>query len=83
MKPDVTLGTSRGPLVRATALAEVDGQTVAEADLLLAVQQTAQIDPSAKASPKAVIGVGTTVGPFADADRTCASAATATSAHPP
>ena len=33
----VTLGASRGPLVKAAAVAEVDGQTVVEAELLLAV----------------------------------------------
>ncbi|MBY0494411.1 MAG: acyl-ACP--UDP-N-acetylglucosamine O-acyltransferase [Cyanobacteria bacterium] len=61
----VTLGASRGPLVRAAALAEVDGQTVVEAELLLAVQPIAHIDPSAHVSPAAVVGAGTTVGPFA------------------
>ena len=61
----VTLGAKRGPLVRATAVAEVDGQTVVEAELLLAVQPIAHIDPSARVSPTAVIGAGTTVGAFA------------------
>ncbi len=37
LKLVVTLGATRGPLVRATAIAEVDGQTVVEAELLLAV----------------------------------------------
>jgi UDP-N-acetylglucosamine acyltransferase len=61
----ITLGAMRGPLVKATALAEVDGQTVVEAELLLAVQPIAHIDPSARVSPTAVIGAGTTVGAFA------------------
>ena len=61
----VTLGASRGPLVKAAALAEVDGQTVVEAELLFAVQPVAHLDPSAHVSPTAVVGAGTTVGPFA------------------
>jgi UDP-N-acetylglucosamine acyltransferase len=61
----VTLGASRGPLVKAAALAEVDGQTVVEAELLLAVLPIAHIDPSAHVSPSAVVGEGTTIGPFA------------------
>jgi UDP-N-acetylglucosamine acyltransferase len=65
LKLVVTLGASRGPLVKAAALAEVDGQTVVEAELLLAVQPIAHIDPSAHVSPTAVVGAGTTVGPFA------------------
>ena len=65
LKLVVTLGAIRGPLVRALALAEVDGQTVVEAELLLAVQPIAHIDPTAKVSPTAVIGPGTVVGAFA------------------
>ena len=65
LKLVVTLGSSRGPLVKAAALAEVDGQTVVEAELLLAMQPIAHIDPSAHVSPTAVVGAGTTVGPFA------------------
>lgn len=61
----VTLGATRGPLVKAAALAEVDGQTVVEVDLLLAVRPVAVIDPSARVSPTAVVGEGTTIGPFA------------------
>ena len=65
LKLVVTLGASRGPLFKAAALAEVDGQTVVEAELLLAVRQIAHIDPSAHVSAGAVVGVGTTIGPFA------------------
>jgi UDP-N-acetylglucosamine acyltransferase len=65
LKLIVTLGASRGPLVRATAVAEVDGQTVVEAELLMAVQPIAMIDPLARVAPTAVIGAGTTVGAFA------------------
>ena len=65
LKLVVTLGATRGPLVRATAIAEVDGQTVVEAELLFAVQPIAHIDPLARVSPTAVIGPGTVVGAFA------------------
>jgi UDP-N-acetylglucosamine acyltransferase len=65
LKLVVTLGATRGPLVKASALAQVDGQTVVEAELLLAVQPIAHIDPAAKVSPTAMIGAGTVVGPFA------------------
>jgi UDP-N-acetylglucosamine acyltransferase len=62
LKLVVTLGATRGPLVKASAIAEVDGQTVVEADLLLAVSPIAHIDPTAKVSPTAVVGAGTVVG---------------------
>jgi UDP-N-acetylglucosamine acyltransferase len=65
LKLVVTLGATRGPLVKASALAQVAGQTVVEAELLLAVQPIAHIDPAAKVSPTAMIGAGTVVGPFA------------------
>ena len=65
LKLVVTLGATRGPLVKASAVAEVDGQTVVEAELLLAVQPIAHIDPAAKVSPTAVVGAGTVVGAFA------------------
>lgn len=65
LKLIVTLGATRGPLVRASAIAEVDGQTVVEAQLLLAVQPIVNIDPLARVAPTAVIGVGTSIGAFA------------------
>jgi UDP-N-acetylglucosamine acyltransferase len=65
LKLVVTLGATRGPLVKASALAEVDGQTVVEAELLLAVRPIAHIDPTAKVSPTAVVGAGTVIGAFA------------------
>jgi UDP-N-acetylglucosamine acyltransferase len=65
LKLTVTRGAMRGPLVRAAAVAEVDGQIVAEAELLLAVTPVAVIDPLARVAPTAEIGPGTTVGPFA------------------
>ena len=65
LKLIVTLGASRGPLVKASVIAEVDGQTVVEAELLLAVQPIALIDPLARVSPTAVIGAGTVVDAFA------------------
>ena len=68
LKLIVSLGAVRGPLVKVTAVAEVDGQTVMEATLLLAyVDQPGleRIDPSARVHADAVIGEGTSVGPFA------------------
>jgi UDP-N-acetylglucosamine acyltransferase len=68
LKLIVSLGAVRGPLVKVAAVAEVDGQTVMEATLLLAyVDQSglALIDPNARVAADAVIGDGTSVGPFA------------------
>ena len=61
----VTAGPARGTIVRVAATAEVDGQTVAEAELVLVVTPAADIDPLARVHPGAVIGAGTTVGAFA------------------
>jgi UDP-N-acetylglucosamine acyltransferase len=61
----ITLGSARGPLVKAAALAEVDGQTVVEAELLLAVTEDCAIDHSARVDPSAEVGAGTVIGPFA------------------
>ncbi len=65
LKLTVTRRAIRGPLVRAAAVAEVDGQVVAEAELLLSVTPVAMIDPLARVAPSAEIGPGTTIGPFA------------------
>ena len=61
----VSPGRARGPLVKVAARAEVDGQTVMEAELLLALSVHAQIDRNARVHPGALIGEGTSVGPFA------------------
>jgi UDP-N-acetylglucosamine acyltransferase len=65
LKLIVTLGTIRGPLVKARATAEVDGRTVVEAELLLALTPIARIDSLARVATTAVVGPGTTVGAFA------------------
>jgi UDP-N-acetylglucosamine acyltransferase len=65
LKLTVTLGAARGRLVKAAAVAEVDGQTVVEAVLLLALSPIADIDPLSRVAPTAIVGPGTTVGPFA------------------
>ena len=63
---EVTLGRVRSQLVKTQARAYVDGQIVAEAELLLAVQRGAAfIDASAQVHPSARIGEGTTIGPHA------------------
>jgi UDP-N-acetylglucosamine acyltransferase len=66
LRLDVTLGGRRGPLVFVDGVASVDGQTVAEAQLLLATLPTGpEVDSSARVHPDARIGTGTVVGPFA------------------
>ncbi len=63
---EVTLGKRVGPLVRATAVAAVGGQTVAEAELVLTVTADGtDIDPLARVHTGAVVGEGTSIGPFA------------------
>ena len=65
LKLEVTLDRRRGPIVRARASAEVGGQLVAEAELVLAVTDEARIDPTAHVDPRARIGAGTVIGPHA------------------
>ena len=66
LRLEVALDRRRGDLVRAKASAEVDGQRVAEADLVLAVHEIeARIDPNANVHPAARIGTGTVIGPYA------------------
>ncbi len=65
LKLTVTLAEPKGSLVRAAAVAEVDGQTVAEAELLLMITPGADIDPSARVHEGAEVGAGTTVAAFA------------------
>jgi UDP-N-acetylglucosamine acyltransferase len=75
LKLVVSRAATRGPLVKVAASAEVDGQAVMEATLLLAVTDQRRlkaslsehpaIDPAARVAATAVIGEGTSVGPFA------------------
>jgi UDP-N-acetylglucosamine acyltransferase len=66
LRVEVSLDRRRGDVVRASAVATVDGQMVAEAELVLAVQdEQAQIDPSAHVASTAKIGAGAVVGPQA------------------
>ena len=63
---EVTLGRTRSRLAKAHAQASVDGQVVAEAELLLAIEPGAGfVDPSAHVHPAARIGEGATIGPHA------------------
>lgn len=63
---EVTLGRVRSRLAKARAVASVDGQVVAEAELLLAVEPGAAfVDPSAHVHPSAQIGEGSVIGPHA------------------
>lgn len=66
LRLEVTLGRRSGPLVRVAGLASVEGQAVAEAELLLALDpRSPAIDSSARVHPGARIGEGTTIGPHA------------------
>jgi UDP-N-acetylglucosamine acyltransferase len=69
---EITMGKRRGPLARAAALATVDGQLVAEAELILSIKRdverranAATIDRTAVVHPSARIGAGTMIGPYA------------------
>ena len=63
---EVTLGPRRSSLVRAACVARVDGQVVAEADLLLAIAvERVQVHPTAIVHPGAVLGDGTVIEPHA------------------
>src|SRR5690606_34362349 len=63
---EVSIGDRRGRIVRAKGHAEVEGQTVADAELVLVVHPDAtEIDPSARVHPGARVGAGSVVGPFA------------------
>jgi UDP-N-acetylglucosamine acyltransferase len=63
LRLEVTMGRRRSRLARAHAVAYVGDQIVAEAELLLAIEREASIDPSAHVSATARIGEGTTIGP--------------------
>ena len=66
LRLEVSLGRTRSRLARVKAAAYVDGQVVAEAELLLAIEVGATaVDPSARVHPAARIGAGTIVGPHA------------------
>ncbi len=61
---EVTRSGGRRPIERVHALGTVDGQVVAEADLLLVVvPDRVQIDATAQVHPGAQVGDGTVVGP--------------------
>lgn len=69
---EITMGRRRGPLARAAACATVDGQLVAEAELILSIKRdverranAATVDRTAVVHPSARIGAGTVIGPYA------------------
>jgi UDP-N-acetylglucosamine acyltransferase len=63
---DVSLRRARAQLAKALGVARVDGQIVAEAELLMAIETgPASIHPSASVHPAAVIGEGAVIGPNA------------------
>jgi UDP-N-acetylglucosamine acyltransferase len=63
---EVSLGRVRSRLAKAHARASVDGQIVAEAELLLAIEPGAAfVDRTAHVHPSARVGEGTRIGPQA------------------
>src|ERR1044071_8034979 len=65
LRLEVPLGRMRTRRGKARAMAFVDAQPVAEADLLLAVDPgAAYVDPTANVHPAARVGAGTTIGPY-------------------
>jgi UDP-N-acetylglucosamine acyltransferase len=66
LRLEVTIERVRGPLAIVWVEAMVEGQVVAEAELLLGVERGAAfIDPSAHVHASAVVGEGSTIGPNA------------------
>jgi UDP-N-acetylglucosamine acyltransferase len=66
LRLEVSLARRRGDIVRATAVAAVDGHTVAEAELVLSVAvDESHIDLAAHVAPTATIGAGCSIGPNA------------------
>ena len=60
---EVSLRRRRSSLAKAEAIAYVGGQRVAEAELLLAIEQgAAYVDPTADVHPSARLGEGTIIG---------------------
>jgi UDP-N-acetylglucosamine acyltransferase len=66
LRLEVQVACERGAIVRTHGAASVDGQTVAEAEIVLVVRpDVVAIDPMARVHPAAVVGQGTTIGPYA------------------
>ena len=64
LRLEVTLADRRTDLAVMQGVATVDRNTVAEAELLIGIEESAaEIDPTATVHPGAVIGSGTVVGP--------------------
>lgn len=66
---DVTLGPRRGAIARLRAVASINGQIAAEAELVMGVgketkEGATEIHPTAIVHPNARIGSGTIVGPY-------------------
>lgn len=66
---EVTAGPRRGAIARLRAVATINGQVAAEADLVMGVESVAlkdspDIHPTAIIHPNARIGAGTVIGPY-------------------
>jgi UDP-N-acetylglucosamine acyltransferase len=69
---DVTLGPRRTRLARVRAVASIDGNVAAEAELVMGLEpaaararsEAADIHPTAIVHPSAAVGAGTVIGPY-------------------
>ena len=69
---DVTLGPRRTRLARVRAVASIDGNVAAEAELVMGLEpaaararsEAADIHPTAIVHPSATVGAGTVIGPY-------------------
>jgi UDP-N-acetylglucosamine acyltransferase len=66
LRVEVSLARRRGAIARAKGVANVDDQMVAEAELILAVEEDdVVVHRAAHVHPRALIGAGTAIGPNA------------------
>ena len=62
---EVTLRGEEEGVAVTHGVATVDGQTVAEAELLVGLEESSHVDATARVHPDATLGAGTVVGPHA------------------
>lgn len=62
---EVTVKGEKEGVSVAYGIASVDGETVAEAELLVGLEESTHVDATAQVHPNAVLGEGAIVGPYA------------------